>query len=224
MGLDMYLFSAPKFYGNEKIPTPTSNQLYDINTIISYNMMMNPSYPYEVYYGHNKKEYPKELIEFYEPFYQESHKSIFNEEAYWRKAYEISHYLNTFYNDISKDYASRYLTKEDIIGLKRYAQDYIDSKNKPEKVRIIGYTNQQGKEIMFPKSIDSLILQPVIVDDEETHPQVPINTQFYTCLPLEYLAGEDWELGHALYTVDICNKLLQEFDFENKWLFYVASF
>ena len=75
--------------------------------------------------------------------------------------------------------------------------------------------------VTIPESAEALVLQPIGIEDEIT---MPVDTQFFTSLPLEILAEDDWELGHAMYTVAMCDFLLENFDFENEWLFYLASY
>ena len=203
MGLDMYLYSVPKYKGSD----------FELNgdKLVRLN------------YVPNKVSYPQTVVDFYKSHYNKEEYTFLTEEAYWRKAYNISNYLNSYYENMSTDYGSKFLTKQDIQGLREYAQEYIDKQTKPAKVRVVGYVNQAGKDIMFPKTLDKLILEPVLSDDEN-YPKVDGRTTFYTSLPLEYLAEEDWELGHAMYTVKECDRILSEFDFENRWLFYVASY
>lgn len=219
MGLDMYLLSIPK---------PD----FEVNGELVYEMLLvkdlektSPKYTFKSLYGRNQKEIPAHYWNFFYNITKDKQsdsifRSIFTEEAYWRKAYQIADELQPYYNNVN-DALSRPLTKDNIIKLRDFAKSIVDEVEEPKKVKIIGYVTQTGIEKMFPLGAKELIVEPMFYDESV---KMPIKSYFYSSLPLEYLCEGDWELSHAIYTVEQCNKILENFDFDHRILYYYASY
>lgn len=227
MGLDMYLLSYSRYheeYVEPKIIMMWHRYINDIirqyKMIPSYDDWESPTPPFSrsCYNFYIQKYIPDgERPDEWEFTYNDG---IVKEEQYFSKAYTLATFLNRYYDNINEDDCSRELKKEDIIELQRFVNDEIAEYANLQGGYIIGYVDSRNHKHIF-KNIKSILIEDIYTQESI---EIPIEKNFYTEIPIEYLARDDWNLEQLLEAKKMCKRLLDNFDFENNVLVYYASY
>lgn len=256
MGLDMYMFSLPRYPNKNEVVAPKVLMSY-ISAMEEVDIVENEAKRQALILGQTEKAneipdvlpptyddyintppFSRDFYNFYRDKYILQHNrpkewyyylnnGIRTEIQYWRKAYSLAEgFLDKFYDDIENDNCSREITRQDIIDLQAFVNEKLAETANMKKGNITGYVTENGR-IVFFENVRGLLIE---YDDgnpvENEAIEIPIKQSLYTELPLEYIAKieDDWELNRMLEAKHMCEKLLKEFDFENYFLVYEASY
>lgn len=196
MGLDSYIFSIEK----------------DGNTFNKYVETEN----YFRFYKEKKLSPPAIKLEKFNELLKRFNEkgSIFSEEMYWRKAWDVHKwFVNTAQDGVDNCEMHRPLTREDIINFRKFVKEKLKKYEKPECVVVNAYKeNEDGTTTIIP--CDGIEVQYGNNTHERIDSSIPI------IIDEDY---DSWEKMHYENSYEWCNDTLAEFDFDNKYLVYVSS-
>lgn len=195
MGLDSYIFSIEK----------------DGNTFDKYVETEN----YFRFYKEKKLSPPAIKLEKFNELLKRFNEkgSIFSEEMYWRKAWDIHKwFVNAAQDGVDDCEMHRPLTREDIVNFRKFVKEKC--KNTSEECRVVeAYRyNDDGTTTLIP--CDGVEVEYGDGKKKRISNEIPIifNENY-----------DDWDMMHYEDALEWCNDTLAEFDFDNKYLVYVSS-
>ena len=224
MGLDMYLYRAPRYKGC------TMDDVAAVEYVLDYRRYVKSDRYKEKKYGFSEWcgiEVPpaKDVIDFYAPYeivsysdWDTKHEnpwySIREEIGYWRKANHIHGWFVNHVQDWEDDCEfHREVTEEDLKDLMADCEKVLSSTRLvPGKV-YAGETYENGR--WTKKWIDGMVLE----NDKVARKVLPKTAGFF------FGDGgyEEWYYKYLEETVEICRKALETTDFEKQMIYYRSS-
>ena len=202
MGLDMYLESVPK------VSRKTLKKLRELDNKID-NEDFKKTKEYEKIKNYIVKRGEDNIY---------SWDSLFTEECYWRKANAIHNWFVENIQDGEDDCSTHEVSMDDIINLRDICKEVLDNSELVEGDIIQSYTldkDENGEIIKTPNYEKG----KVIKDSSTAEDLLPTTSGFFFG-GTEY---DEWYYNDIKKTYDLCEKLLREFDFENRHLCYSGS-